>query len=42
MIALTLSRGRVCLRQWRDEDREAFAAMNSDAELWLPGSPQSS
>jgi RimJ/RimL family protein N-acetyltransferase len=30
---VTLSSGRVCLRQWRDEDREAFAAMNSDARV---------
>jgi RimJ/RimL family protein N-acetyltransferase len=29
----TLSSGRVCLRQWRDEDRGAFAAMNSDARV---------
>ena len=29
----TLSSGRVCLRRWRDEDREAFAAMNSDARV---------
>jgi RimJ/RimL family protein N-acetyltransferase len=28
---MTLSGDRVCLRRWRDEDREAFAAMNSDA-----------
>jgi RimJ/RimL family protein N-acetyltransferase len=28
-----LSSSRVCLRQWRDEDREAFAAMNSDARV---------
>jgi RimJ/RimL family protein N-acetyltransferase len=28
-----LSTGRICLRQWRDEDREAFAAMNSDARV---------
>jgi RimJ/RimL family protein N-acetyltransferase len=28
-----LSSGRVCLRQWRDEDREAFAAINSDARV---------
>src|SRR5438552_1698910 len=28
-----LSSGRVCLRRWRDEDREAFAAMNSDARV---------
>jgi RimJ/RimL family protein N-acetyltransferase len=33
MITLTLSGGRVCLRQWRDEDREAFAAMNSDTRV---------
>src|ERR1700676_4344325 len=30
---VTLSGGRVCLRRWRDEDREAFAAMNSDARV---------
>ena len=30
---VTLSSGRVCLRRWRDEDREAFAAMNSDARV---------
>jgi RimJ/RimL family protein N-acetyltransferase len=30
---VTLSSGRVCLRQWLDEDREAFAAMNSDARV---------
>jgi RimJ/RimL family protein N-acetyltransferase len=29
----TLSGGRVCLRRWRDEDREAFAAMNSDPRV---------
>src|SRR3977135_589917 len=29
----TLSSGRICLRRWRDEDREAFAAMNSDARV---------
>jgi RimJ/RimL family protein N-acetyltransferase len=29
----TLSGGRVSLRRWRDEDREAFAAMNSDARV---------
>jgi RimJ/RimL family protein N-acetyltransferase len=29
----TLSSGRICLRQWRDEDRDAFAAMNSDARV---------
>jgi RimJ/RimL family protein N-acetyltransferase len=28
-----LSSGRIRLRQWRDEDREAFAAMNSDARV---------
>src|SRR5258708_3025906 len=28
-----LSSGRVCLRQWRDEDREAFAAINSDSRV---------
>jgi RimJ/RimL family protein N-acetyltransferase len=31
--SVTLSNGRVCLRRWRDEDREAFAAMNSDARV---------
>ena len=30
---VTSSSGRVCLRRWRDEDREAFAAMNSDARV---------
>jgi RimJ/RimL family protein N-acetyltransferase len=30
---VTLSSGRICLRRWRDEDREAFAAMNSDARV---------
>ena len=30
---VTLSGGRVRLRGWRDEDREAFAAMNSDARV---------
>ena len=30
---VTLSGGRVCLRRWRDEDREAFAAMNSDERV---------
>jgi RimJ/RimL family protein N-acetyltransferase len=29
----TLSSGRIRLRQWRDEDRDAFAAMNSDARV---------
>src|SRR6266567_6395351 len=29
----TLSSGRICLRRWRDEDREEFAAMNSDARV---------
>jgi RimJ/RimL family protein N-acetyltransferase len=32
-VCVTLSSGRVCLRQWRDADREAFAAMNSDARV---------
>ena len=31
--ATTLSGGRVRLRRWRDEDREAFAAMNADARV---------
>jgi RimJ/RimL family protein N-acetyltransferase len=30
---MTLSSGRVQLRPWRDEDREAFAALNSDARV---------
>ena len=36
---VTLSSGRICLRRWRDEDREAFAAMNSDARVmeFFPG-----
>src|SRR5262245_49629952 len=29
----TLSSNRICLRQWRDEDRGAFAAMNADARV---------
>ena len=29
----TLSGGRIRLRRWREEDREAFAAMNSDARV---------
>jgi RimJ/RimL family protein N-acetyltransferase len=31
--ALTLSSGRICLRRWRDDDRDAFAAMNADARV---------
>src|SRR6266550_4048459 len=30
---VTLSSDRVCLRSWRDEDRELFAAMNFDARV---------
>jgi ribosomal-protein-alanine N-acetyltransferase len=30
---VTLSSGRIYLRRWRDEDREAFAAMNSDPRV---------
>jgi ribosomal-protein-alanine N-acetyltransferase len=30
---VNLYSGRICLRQWRNEDREAFAAMNSDARI---------
>jgi RimJ/RimL family protein N-acetyltransferase len=30
---VTLSSGCVCLRRWRDEDREVFAIMNSDARV---------
>ena len=29
----TLSGGRVLMRQWREEDREAFAAMNCDTRV---------
>ncbi len=28
-----LSGGRICLRRWRHEDRDAFAAMNADARV---------
>jgi RimJ/RimL family protein N-acetyltransferase len=28
-----MSSGRICLRRWRDADREPFAAMNSDARV---------
>ena len=28
-----LSSGRVCLRQWRDDDLDAFAAMNADGRV---------
>jgi RimJ/RimL family protein N-acetyltransferase len=30
---VTLSSARIRLRRWRDDDREAFAAMNSDARV---------
>jgi RimJ/RimL family protein N-acetyltransferase len=30
---VTLPSGRIHLRQWRDEDRDAFAAMNADARV---------
>jgi RimJ/RimL family protein N-acetyltransferase len=30
---VTLYSGRICLRRWREEDREAFAAMNSDTRV---------
>src|SRR5437867_6706490 len=30
---VSLSGNRVCLRPWRDEDRDAFAALNSDARV---------
>jgi ribosomal-protein-alanine N-acetyltransferase len=30
---MTLSSGRICLRRWHDEDREAFAALNSDPRV---------
>jgi RimJ/RimL family protein N-acetyltransferase len=29
----TLSSCRICLRRWRDADRETFAAMNSDPRV---------
>src|SRR5438105_6268056 len=29
----TLSSSRICVRRWCDEDRDAFAAMNSDARV---------
>jgi RimJ/RimL family protein N-acetyltransferase len=32
-VFATLSSSRICLRRWRDEDREAFAAMNCDARV---------
>jgi RimJ/RimL family protein N-acetyltransferase len=32
-VFVTLSNERICLRPWRDGDREAFAAMNSDARV---------
>lgn len=31
--APTLSSGRICLRQWREADRQAFAALNSDPRV---------
>ena len=31
--AVTLPGRRVCLRAWRDEDRDPFAAMNADARV---------
>ena len=30
---VTLTSARICLRQWRADDRDAFAAMNSDARV---------
>jgi ribosomal-protein-alanine N-acetyltransferase len=30
---VTLSGGRICLRPWREEDRDAFAVMNADARV---------
>jgi RimJ/RimL family protein N-acetyltransferase len=30
---MTLTGGRISLRRWRDEDRDDFAAMNSDARV---------
>jgi RimJ/RimL family protein N-acetyltransferase len=32
-VFVTLSGSRVCLRPWRDQDRDAFAALNSDARV---------
>jgi RimJ/RimL family protein N-acetyltransferase len=32
-VVATLSGGRVCLRRWRDEDRQAFAAVNADPRV---------
>lgn len=32
-VCVTLSGGRVCLRSWHDEDRDAFATMNADARV---------
>ena len=32
-VIKTLSSVRICLRQWRAEDRDAFAAMNADARV---------
>jgi RimJ/RimL family protein N-acetyltransferase len=36
---VTLTSGRICLRRWREEDRQAFAAMNCDARVmeFFPG-----
>jgi GNAT acetyltransferase-like protein len=31
--SVTLFGSRVCLRRWREEDREAFAAMNADGRV---------
>jgi ribosomal-protein-alanine N-acetyltransferase len=31
--SVKLASGRICLRRWRDEDQEAFAAMNADARV---------
>jgi RimJ/RimL family protein N-acetyltransferase len=31
--SVTLPSGRICLRRWREEDREPFATMNSDARV---------
>jgi ribosomal-protein-alanine N-acetyltransferase len=39
-VSATLSGRRVCLRRWREEDRDAFAAKNCDARVmeFFPGS----
>src|SRR5436309_1687387 len=31
--SIILASSRICLRRWRDEDRDTFAAMNADARV---------